>query len=90
MPRPGPAGYAVTGVAGWRAYVQRLGVHPDAQRQGVGRALLLDGLRWARRRRARTVVVNTHEDNVAARSLYESAGFVALPQGLLVLLERTL
>lgn len=84
-----PVGYAVTGVAGWRAYVQRLGVDPAAQRQGIARALLLDGLRWAHRRRARTAVVNTHEDNVAARTLYESAGFALLPRGLVVL-ERAL
>lgn len=84
-----PRGYAITGVAGWRAYVQRLGVHPDARRSGLARALLLDGLRWARRHRARTAVVNTHDDNHAARALYESVGFVVLPRGLVVL-ERAL
>ena len=84
-----PLGYAITGVAGWRAYVQRLGVHPDARRRGLARVLLIDGLRWAERRGARTVVVNTHPENVGARALYESAGFVALPDGLVVL-ERAL
>lgn len=84
-----PTAYAVTGLAGSRAYVQRLAVHPDARRRGLAHAVLLDGLRWARRRRARTVVVNTHTDNHPARALYESVGFVALPHGLVVL-ERVL
>jgi [ribosomal protein S18]-alanine N-acetyltransferase len=84
-----PLGYAVTGLAGSRAYVQRLAVHPEARRAGLARALLVDGLRWARRRRARTAVVNTHVDNHAARALYESSGFVVLPRGLVVL-ERAL
>lgn len=84
-----PRAYAITGIAGWRAYVQRLGVHPEARRTGLARVLLLDGLRWAHRRRARTAVVNTHEDNDAARTLYEAAGFVLLSQGLVVL-ERAL
>ena len=88
-PRSVPLGYAITGVAGPRAYLQRLAVDPTARRRGIARALVADGLRWARRRRATTVLVNTHQDNDAARALYESAGFVLLPRGLHVL-ERTL
>ncbi len=88
-PHAAPLGYAITGVAGPRAYLQRLAVDPDARRQGYARALLTDGLRWAHRRGARTALVNTHQDNDAARTLYESAGFVVLPRGLRVL-ERTL
>jgi ribosomal protein S18 acetylase RimI-like enzyme len=84
-----PVGYAVTGVAGRRAYVQRLAVDPTARRRGVGRTLLLDGLRWARRRGAGTAVVNTHDDNVGARALYRSVEFSDLPHGLVVL-ERAL
>lgn len=80
-----PLGYAITGAAGYRGYVQRLAVRPDARRTGVATALLIDGLRWARRRGARTAVVNTHTDNHAARALYESTGFVAFPVGLVVL-----
>jgi len=84
-PRSRPLAYAITGLAGRRAYVQRLAVHPDARGQGLARALLGDGLRWARRRGARTAVVNTHTENLAARRLYETSGFVAVPQGLVVL-----
>lgn len=84
-PPDAPLGYAITGAAGYRGYVQRLAVRPDARRTGVATALLIDGLRWARRRGARTAVVNTHTDNHAARALYESTGFVAFPVGLVVL-----
>jgi GNAT superfamily N-acetyltransferase len=84
-----PTGYAVTGVAGTCGYVQRLAIDPDAQRRGLGRALLLDGLWWARRNGAGRAMVNTHRANLAAQSLYETAGFVALPDGLCVL-ERAL
>jgi ribosomal-protein-alanine N-acetyltransferase len=86
---PSPLGYAITGAAGRRGYVQRLAVHPDARRRGIAAALLLDGLRWARRRGARDAVVNTDRENRAARSLYETHGFVDLPTGLVVL-ERAL
>jgi ribosomal protein S18 acetylase RimI-like enzyme len=84
-PASDPLGYAITGVAGRRGYVQRLAVHPDARRRGVASSLLVDGLRWARRRGARDAVVNTDRTNGAARSLYESYGFVDLPTGLVVL-----
>jgi ribosomal protein S18 acetylase RimI-like enzyme len=87
--RKAPTGYAITGAAGTRGYVQRLAVDPGAQRQGLGRALLLDGLHWARRRGARHAMVNTNRDNAAARALYAENGFVALPEGLRVL-ERAL
>ena len=88
-PPTAPLGYAITGAAGHRGYVQRIAVDPDARRQGIATALLVDGLRWARRRGARDAVVNTDRTNRAARALYEAYGFVALPAGLVVL-ERAL
>jgi ribosomal protein S18 acetylase RimI-like enzyme len=81
----GPAGYAVTGRAGTRGYLQRLAVHPDRQGQGLGAALVVDGLRWLRRWGAREVLVNTQEDNRSALSLYQRLGFEREPDGLAVL-----
>ncbi len=52
-------GYAITGRAGPRGYLQRLAVAPPAQRRGVGAALVVDGLRWLRRWGAKEVLVNT-------------------------------
>jgi ribosomal protein S18 acetylase RimI-like enzyme len=81
----GMTGYAITGRAGRRGYLQRLAVDPSVQRQGVGTALALDGLRWVRRRGASEVLVNTQESNTAALSLYERLGFRRQPSGLAVL-----
>jgi GNAT superfamily N-acetyltransferase len=83
---PGPhGGYAITGRAGPRAYLQRLAVHPAAQGHGIGSALIADGLRWARRWGAREVMVNTQTGNDGAVRLYERLGFVHRPEGLVVL-----
>lgn len=78
-------GYAVTGRAGRRGYVQRLAVAPEVQRRGVGTALVVDGLRWLRHRRAREALVNTQLGNDAALRLYERLGFRRQPSGLSVL-----
>jgi ribosomal protein S18 acetylase RimI-like enzyme len=82
-------GYAVTGRAGAIGYLQRLAVTPEHQRRGIGRALVLDGLLWARRRGAASLLVNTQETNAAAVELYESMGFTREAYGLAVL-ERPL
>ena len=82
---PEVVGYSVIGRASHRGYVQRLAVAPARHRGGVGRALLLDGLRWLERRRVRRVMVNTQERNTAALALYEREGFERQPGGLAVL-----
>ena len=79
------AGYAVTGRAARRGFVQRLAVRPDQRRRGVAQALVLDGLRWLRRWRVERAVVNTPMDNAAALALYERLGFHREPTGLRVL-----
>lgn len=78
-------GYAVTGRAGNRGYLQRLAVEPEHRGQGLGAALVLDGLRWLRRRHVATAVVNTQVANVGALALYRRLGFVPQPTGLTVL-----
>jgi ribosomal protein S18 acetylase RimI-like enzyme len=78
-------GYAIVGRASRRGYVQRLAVAPELQGGGLGRALLVDGLRWLRRWGVARAVVNTQVDNERARRLYESLGFRMAPSGLAVL-----
>jgi ribosomal protein S18 acetylase RimI-like enzyme len=85
----GLVGYAITGRATTQGYLQRLAVDPPHHHRGIGRALVLDALWWAKRRGATSMLVNTQESNVAARSLYERLGFVAEHDGLAVL-EHTL
>lgn len=78
-------GYAITGRAGSRGYLQRLAVDPGAQRRGIGAALVVDGLRWLRRWGAHEVLVNTQVDNLPALALYEALGFRRQANGLAVL-----
>jgi ribosomal protein S18 acetylase RimI-like enzyme len=79
------AGYAVTGRAGHRGYLQRLAVDPDVQGHGLGRALVADALEWLRRRGVTNAVVNTQVENERALALYLATGFRLQPSGLQVL-----
>jgi ribosomal protein S18 acetylase RimI-like enzyme len=78
-------GYAISGRSGRNGYLQRLAVEPAQQGRGLGRWLVLDGLRWLARWRADQCVVNTQWGNEVALGLYERVGFRRLPQGLAVL-----
>ena len=82
-------GYAITGRAGRRGYLQRLAVHPDHQGLGLGAALVIDALRWCRRWQVRRVVVNTQVENIRALSLYRRIGFADVDIDLQIL-ERLL
>lgn len=81
-------GYAISGRSGTRGYLQRLAVDPAAQGRGLGRALVIDGLRWMRRHGADQVVVNTQVGNQRALQLYLNLGFRLEPSGLAVLARR--
>lgn len=78
------AAYALCGFAGATGYVQRVAVDPASRRQGHGRALIADALRWFGRRHAIGVLVNTQVDNIAAQHLYLDSGFVPTSDRLAV------
>jgi ribosomal protein S18 acetylase RimI-like enzyme len=78
-------GYAVTGRAGHRGYLQRLAVDPTVQGRGLGRALVADCLTWLQRRGVTNAVVNTQVENERALQLYLAMGFRLQPSGLEVL-----
>ncbi|MGH1502907.1 MAG: GNAT family N-acetyltransferase [Acidimicrobiales bacterium] len=80
-----PVGYAVTGRAGHRGYLQRLAVDPARFGEGIGSSLVHDCLLWLRRRRAAVAMVNTQERNERALDLYRRLGFESEPMGLVVL-----
>ena len=84
-PDGGPVGYAITGRAGPRGYLQRLAVLPEQQGKGFGRELVMDALSWMAARGAHDAVVNTQTDNSRALELYAQIGFRREPEGLLVL-----
>jgi GNAT superfamily N-acetyltransferase len=77
--------YAVSGRAGRRGFIQRLAVLPSEQRHGLGSALVIDGLKWMKRRGVDRAVVNTQERNETALALYQHLGFTMQPSGLAVL-----
>ena len=81
----GVAGYAIVGYGFAISYLQRVAVHPDWQGQGMGRSLVRASARAARRSGSKALLLNTKHENIAAISLYESEGYVLLPESLAVL-----
>ena len=57
------------------AYLEELYVIPEQRGHGLGRALLESAMEEARKRGAARIDLGTSESDVAARALYESAGF---------------
>jgi ribosomal-protein-alanine N-acetyltransferase len=68
-------GYLMAGAAPQGMHITRVAVHPEHQRQGIGRALLVRLLRFGRRRGALRITVNTQSDNPRSQQLYRSLGF---------------
>jgi ribosomal-protein-alanine N-acetyltransferase len=71
-------GYASLLAMAETADVQRIAVHPNAWRRGVGRELLRALLDEARRRGCREALLEVRADNDAAIKLYEQFGFAPL------------
>jgi len=79
----GPDGFAQIRYRPWvysagpnaHAYLEELYVAPSLRGRGLGRALLEAAMRTAGDEGATHMELGTSEDDVAARSLYESAGF---------------
>jgi ribosomal protein S18 acetylase RimI-like enzyme len=80
-----PVAFAIVGFGHAMSYLQRLAVHPDWQGQQMGRSLIRAASRTAQSAGSRAMMLNTQTDNDAAISLYESEGFVTLPESLVVL-----
>jgi ribosomal protein S18 acetylase RimI-like enzyme len=57
------------------AYLEELYVVPERRGHGLGRTLLEAAMDHARHRGAARIDLNTSVDDIAARALYESAGF---------------
>jgi ribosomal protein S18 acetylase RimI-like enzyme len=56
-------------------YLEELYVVPDQRGRGIGRALMDPAIELAREEGAADMSLGTGEDDLAARSLYESLGF---------------
>ena len=77
-------GFAIVGVSTEIGYLQRIAVAPDMQGTGLGRVLLRASMAWARRRGARTMMLNTQLDNERATQMYRSESFTVLPTRLTI------
>ncbi len=71
-------GYAGVRVVGDQGDIQTVAVDAGHRRAGIGRAMLVELLAEARRRRAREVFLEVRADNPGATALYESLGFERL------------
>jgi ribosomal protein S18 acetylase RimI-like enzyme len=71
----GITGYSMSTASPFGGHLARLAVHPDAQGQGIGHALLHDLLTRFQARGAMRVTVNTQENNHASLRLYRKAHF---------------
>ena len=83
----GPDGLALSRLrrpwwsAGLDSYLEELYVIPPMRGQGLGRALLEGVMERAREAGAVHIELGTGEGDVAARGLYESAGFTNIEEG---------
>ncbi len=72
------AGYAVLMFGAGEAHLLNLSVARACQGRGVGRSLLGDLIKTARKDGAQTMLLEVRPSNLAGRALYSQAGFVQL------------
>jgi ribosomal-protein-alanine N-acetyltransferase len=69
-------GYLILAVRGTWGHLNRIGIHPARQGQGLGRELMAAAIAEMARRGARTLGLNTQSANARSQRLYEGFGFV--------------
>ncbi len=84
----GITGYAVVGYGHAISYLQRVAVDPQWQGSGMGRSLIRAAARSAKRHGSKALLLNTQLDNEQAIGLYDSEGYMQLPESLAVLKAR--
>ncbi|MFN8380949.1 MAG: N-acetyltransferase [Anaerolineales bacterium] len=72
----GMVGYQISTGNPFGAHLARLGVRPEAQGRGIGRALVDDLNHYLIANQINKLSVNTQSDNEASLSLYQKIGFV--------------
>lgn len=73
-------GYGGIWIGGPDAEIMTLGVAKKAQRRGIGKTLLQQLISTAREKKCARILLEVRIDNIPARLLYESVGF--MPMGL--------
>jgi GNAT superfamily N-acetyltransferase len=69
------AGFAHAAIDGVDCKLDKLYVHPDTQRQGIGRALLEAVRDWAQQQGARRLWLQVNRGNTQALAAYRQYGF---------------
>lgn len=68
-------GYSIVSIAVGEAHILNINVHPDVQKQGIGRKMLTNLIDVARKKQAETVFLEVRPSNLGAIALYDSMGF---------------
>ncbi len=85
----GLVGYQISTGNPFGAHLARLGVQPEAQGKGIGKALVNDLIRHLNTQQIGKLSVNTQSDNEASLSLYQKIGFVRTGEYFPVLVYGT-
>jgi len=62
---------------GRRIHLHHFGVHPNFQRKGIGKQLVIESLRFVKQK-GYQVKLEVHQSNIAAINLYKQFGFTFL------------
>ena len=68
-------GSVMAGYDGHRGSVNYLAVHPDAQKQGIGRALMAEVERWCKAEHCPKINLLVRTDNEAVKAFYARLGY---------------
>ena len=77
--------YAIVGLTMRSSFLQRLAVHPNIQRSGLGSSMLENILEDMYKKKMISIKLNTQSDNVVAQKLYKNKGFSLSNQKLFVM-----
>ena len=81
-------GYQITTETFSNAHLARLAVDPDYQGKNVGKVILSDLFNHYQKLGIQRITVNTQDDNVRSKALYEKMGFIKTQDGYPVLIYK--
>jgi [ribosomal protein S18]-alanine N-acetyltransferase len=68
-------GFSIVSIAAGEAHILNINVHPNEQKQGIGRKMLANLIEVARHKNAQTIFLEVRPSNLGAIALYDSMGF---------------
>jgi ribosomal-protein-alanine N-acetyltransferase len=81
-------GYQFNHRLGEKGHLSRLAVHPAYQGLGIGVRLMAEATDFFRRKRMRTITLNTQKGNLVSQRLYRWFGFRPTGEEMVVLMKR--